>query len=365
MSTEPPAPAPGPHLPPSAGADSPFPPRPIVPPGTEEIAADPPAEPDLTPDPEAASEVAPVSLLAPGSQDDSFLQSPFSHRLGPDLPDSASDLVAAPRSGTADALAGLGVSTAPAPAHPAASNAAPPPSSSDDDVDTHPDAARPSWPMVLLGSYASAVTLALGWVLIHPPGREAAVEPFVPAAPIVAEAPEAAPRGHRVAPLAPLPADRMAQFQKPLRVGSLEITPLEARRQDVTLRRVGVSGEAAERKGQPGTIVLRVRLHNPTADLAFAPLDPAFVRARGTDVLDCFAETSAGERIYLYPLALESELGLVGQDFKELRPGETRTVVIATAPDAPRVAPESLTWRLRFRTGLEQVEAIGVSPAGK
>ena len=319
-------------------------------PGSDPMSSDTqvPAEettPAEIPPPEREPEVSPVPLLAPGSQDDSFLDSPNAHRFGPDLPDSAANLIAMAAIDTRPAM----------PAQPPAS---------DDEWEEVGPTPRASWPMVVLASYASAVTLALAWILFKPGDPEVVGKRFALAPePAKVEVPAEEPRGRRVTVVPALPADRVVPFGKTLRVGSLEITPIAAKRENVKLRRVGVAGDVVERPGLAGTIVLRIRLHNVTSDLAFAPLDPTFVRQVGSEIPDTFAESPSGERIYPYPLAVASEMGLAGQDFTELRPGETRVVAIVTAPDVSRVAPESLTWRLKLRTGIDQVEAIGVSPS--
>ena len=328
---------------------------------------------DTPPAPRASSPPA-SPLLAPGSHDDSFLLSPHCHRVGPDIGDSEYQLPTAPPTSpgsAADALfAAINVNLAP-PAAPAATTPGLAPErrdgADDDEEDDDAPPARASWPMVILGSYSSAVTLALIWVLLHPRTREPEPVPFAPAVAPIADAQparDAEPRGHRVEPVAPLPADRIARLGETLRVGALEITPVDVARRDITLRRVGVAGAAVERKGLPGTIVLRVRLRNASDDQSFAPLDPSFVRQRGSEVPPTFAEAPGGNRLYPYPLAFESEMGIVGQDFRELRPGETRDLVIVTAPASPADAnPAGLTWRLRFRTGVDQTESVGVSPA--
>ncbi|WP_435021938.1 hypothetical protein TA3x_002641 [Tundrisphaera sp. TA3] len=327
-------------------------------------AEDPPVpdRPNPDPGPRPADEgdpIPPTPILAPGSQDDSFLQSPHSHRLVPELTDSPSDLYAVPGplpGSPTDVLLG-GIDTSP-PAKPA------PPAGSSEEWDG-PDAAdaRTPWPMVLLGSYASAVTLALGFVLVRDRERGIPAE-LAPRAPVAIEVPAEGPAGRTVEPLAPLAEDRTARFGVTLRVGSLAITPLDTKRRDVVLRRVGLTGDVTERKGLPGTIILTLRLQNTSQDQVFAPFEPGFVRQRGLSSPECFAETPDGERIYPYPLAFESEMGIVGQDFAELRPGESRDVVIAMSPKAATVSPESLSWRLRLRSGVDQVESIGIAPQG-
>lgn len=344
----------------TSSTDGIIPSNPAPAPGSGPDPAHPPRPPAI--EPPATPAAPPGSLLGPGSQDDTFLQSPHRHRAAPGLfhaatrsdPGSTSDGLL----DTIDTSTPLipVVTGRPGPAAPGAS-------SSRDGEGDEGAGSRTSWPVVLLASYSSAVTLALAWLWLHPRVRDPAPVPFASAEAAAAPAPPAASGGRRVEPVAALPDDRVARIGQMLRVGALEITPLEAKRQDVALRRVGVTGATVERKGLPGTIVLRVRLRNASDDQAFAPLDPAFVRQAGADVPPTFAEAPGGVRLYPYPLALESEMGIVGQDFRELRPGEARVFAIVTAPDAPPVNPATLFWRLRLRTAIDQTGDVGVNPA--
>ena len=61
----------------------------------------------------------------------------------------------------------------------------------------------------------------------------------------------------------------------------------------------------------------------------------------------------------MFPLAVESEWSIVGQEFRELKPGESYETVVVSAPDAlDHVAPE-MTWRLRLRTDINQTDDPG------
>jgi hypothetical protein len=62
----------------------------------------------------------------------------------------------------------------------------------------------------------------------------------------------------------------------------------------------------------------------------------------------------------MFPLAIVSEWSIVGQEFRELRPGESYETLVVSAPDAlDRLAPE-MTWRIRLRTDINQTELIGI-----
>ena len=92
----------------------------------------------------------------------------------------------------------------------------------------------------------------------------------------------------------------------------------------------------------------------------FAPLDQAYLRERGEGIVDTFVRTSTDERVYPFPLAVDSEWSIVGQDFTELRPGESRVVAIVTAADAPPDSAGPFTWRIRLRTDIGRTDVIGL-----
>ncbi len=308
-------------------------------------------------------DVPPVTLLASGSNDDLFRARPALENGGVAVsPDPILGQFVPDRSGprtpsTADSFPKIDLDRRPTgPARPEFPTEDEP----DEDEDEDEPAAGTPWTTVLLASYASATTIALGWFLLTQRGREPRPEEPPPAVDSRPEPGRQASLSRVIEPPKPLPEDRIATLGQPLKVGALEVRPVDVRRQDVVLQRVDFSGRTAKQQaGGKDAFVVRLRLRNLSRDLAFAPIDQAFVRERG-GVVDSFVETASGAKIYPYPLALESELSIVGQDFAQLRPGESRVVAIATAPDAPGDDQGPFLWRIRLRTGLDQVESIGV-----
>jgi len=309
-----------------------------------------------------AAEVSSLSLLGSGSNDDTFAASPFGHRdsAGPDpiLGRYPAETPAPALPGTRDLFPSIDFSA------PATSTAGgrPRPTSGSIDDEAAPPRPSTSWPLVLVGSYASALTLALAWTLL---GQKVRDRPTArpPAAAVEEDRVDPglqAGRSRRVEPPGPISPDRVVAMGKPLRVGSLEVTPIEVRRQDVSLQRTNLEGKIQRRDGGKGAFVLNLRLRNTSADTVFAPLDQAFVRERSTGVVDTFIEAADGGKIYPYPLAVESEWSIAGQDFAELRPGESRVVAVASVPDAPVDDRGTLTWRVRLRTGIDRTDVIGV-----
>ncbi len=164
----------------------------------------------------------------------------------------------------------------------------------------------------------------------------------------------------KVEPPEPIVGEHLATMGQPLKVGDLEITPIEVRRQSVMLQRSTTFAKDDRKVGGKGALVLRLKLKNTSSDAVFSPLDQAYLRERGKEMVDTFIETESGDRIYPYPLAIESEWSIVDQDFRELRPGESRVVAIASAPDAPPDSSGPFTWRVRLRTGIDRTDLIGV-----
>jgi hypothetical protein len=221
----------------------------------------------------------------------------------------------------------------------------------------------PNWPMVVLASYASAVTLALIWWVVVPRLRgRSDVDNFSAPTP-VAVGTRRADRSREVEPPPPIPADRITVLGKPLVVGSLEVTPLDVSRTDVKLRRATLSGKREEKEGGSGAMALRLRLRNTSSDAVFAPLDEAFIRDRDDGLSESFVDLDGGCRVYLYPLPVDSEWSIAGQDFPDLKPGEAKVTRVVTAADFPSTASET-TWRIELRTGLKDSAVVGIRVPG-
>ena len=105
---------------------------------------------------------------------------------------------------------------------------------------------------------------------------------------------------------------------------------------------------------------LKVRVRNVSPDLIFAPLDEAFVRDRDHALPDGYLENDRGDRIYLYPLAVQSEWSIEGENFRELKPGEIMESNICTVEFGAAQFHSSMTWRIRLRTGIDRTEIVGV-----
>lgn len=237
-----------------------------------------------------------------------------------------------------------------------------PPSDDEFDQDYDDDSSRgaSSWLLLLVASYASAVTIGLVWVLYtHRAPRESDDADVPPAAAAKADPGRRADNSRKLTPPAPLSPDKITSLGKPLRLGGLEVTADAITTGPVELRRT-ISPEE-DRDGGVNALKLHVRLRNISKDSVFAPLDEAFVREREPATFDSFIERDDGQQIDMYPLSVFSEWGIVGQKFKELKPGAILRTQVVSATDALERKSTRMTWRVRVRTGIDQTDEFGIN----
>ncbi len=212
------------------------------------------------------------------------------------------------------------------------------------------------WGGLLLRSYASAVTLGLGWLLWS--GR--AASPPVPsreATPTRRRLAEPArPSVAAVAPAAPrVPTTTLG---KPIRVGDLEVTPLLVLRRSVRVARN--LGEEMLVQEHSDCLALTIRVTNQaTSGDAVRPIVAADL-ADG----DGFAiDVPSGPRIAMFALAPGGDWAVEDQSFPEAAPGETVDVVLLSEPLGDRRLPPGMTWRFRVATDPARMshEALGVT----
>ena len=298
-------------------------------------------EPDQTPEPEPEPEPAESHARA-----DAF-QALANLDVGADR--EASDM-------STEALAALHLESVPEP--PIETEQAPAPAPAEDDEDVVPRGVPLA--TVLLFSWASAATLGLIWVLWT--GRRLRESPEVEEAPLAVEAHadpgKRAGNSRRIVPPPVIPADHIVRLGQTIRLGALEVTPIAVASGPITLERTALERETKE--GGTNALLLRLRLKNVSTDKVLAPLDEAFLRERPRAEPDSFVETAVGETIPLYPIALESEWSIVGQVFRDLKPGESFESIVATAPDALAKTTPEMTWRIRLRTDINHTEDLGV-----
>ncbi len=228
--------------------------------------------------------------------------------------------------------------------------------------------ARFPWFQVFILSYASAVTLALSWMVLT--GRSS--RPADPATTVSTEASETAsptvpsPSLLDAKTLPPVPPENTTTLRAPddgdapapLRIGDLQVTPVS-----VALARVELEGSIDPSKYKEEaseSLVLRLRFTNLSKSQAFAPLELAYIREQASRLDRCFITTSDGKSIGAYPLAVDSEWSIVGQESVVLDPGRSFETVIASEPGVANRLSSEMMWRVRLRIGSYRTDVIGV-----
>ena len=241
--------------------EKPLPLQPDQPAGSfDAIAAAPPAA-------EAVSEPPSLANADSGPSDES--QTPGPPDALTDLPISATppEPVAQPEPGPAEAppespFGGLDFSAPPAP------KAAAPKQDEedeDDDEDYDDEPRGAGWPVVLLASYASAVTIGLLWILWgHRMAKSTDADDPFPPANTSPDPGKRAKNSRKVTPPPPIAAEHLTTFGKPVTLGGVEVTPVEVTSGPVELQRTFNPGER-QREGADA-LKLRLKVRNLTKD---------------------------------------------------------------------------------------------------
>jgi hypothetical protein len=218
--------------------------------------------------------------------------------------------------------------------------------------------ARVSWFILLLLSYSSAVTLALCWMLWTGRAFLGSEPPATGTSqPGVEHTAKPAESKSSVAP-PPIPAENLTSLGKTIRVGELEITPLQIVACPLQLVRSIDPSDVRDEESE--SLVLQLKLTNVSREHAFAPLEAALVREQSSSMDRPYITTSSGARIHHFPLALDSEWLIAGQSFPVLQPGETMETLLASESIAAGRPTGEMTWRVRLRIGIYRSDMIGV-----
>ena len=233
----------------------------------------------------------------------------------------------------------------------------------DDDYEDEPRGASLGF-VLLLKDYASAVTIGLAYVLWTGKTIWHKEDDFLPPVDERVDPGQRAKFSRRLAPPPPIAKDHMTTLGKPLKIGGIEITPVAVTSGPIVLKHM-IGGNETKTEGTDA-LKLQIKVRNVSKDLVFTcPLDESFLREREAGVTDSYIELPEGANIEMFPLAVTSEWAIVGQDIKELKPGETHVTQIVSSKDAlGRKAPE-MTWRVRLRTGIDSTQYLGVRFSGK
>jgi hypothetical protein len=218
---------------------------------------------------------------------------------------------------------------------------------------------RGIWLPMLLLSYSSAVTLGLAWVLwtgrtIHSSAHSTPSDATQAADLPAGKLPDDGPKSQ----LPPIPAENVASLGQTVRIGDIEITPLSVTLAPVELVR---TIEPAEyRVEELNSLVLRFKLTNLSTEHPCKPLARSLIRDAAATLDRSFVETQDGGKIALYPLAVESEWLIAGQEFSVLKPGESVATLVASEPVTEDRLREEMSWRIRLRIGPYRTDILGV-----
>jgi len=216
------------------------------------------------------------------------------------------------------------------------------------------------WFQVLILSYASAVTLALSWIVLT--GRSSrSVESsasisMAPSEPVLPRKPGPAVVDTKSQP--PIPAENITTIDAPLRIGDLKMTPVSVALSRVEL--VGAIDPSKYREEDSESLVLKLRFTNLSKKQPFAPLELAYLREQASRLDRCFITTSDGTTIGAFPLAVDSEWSIVGQECPVLEPGQSFEAIIASEPGVSNRLSSEMIWRVRLRIGTYRTDVIGV-----
>jgi hypothetical protein len=214
-----------------------------------------------------------------------------------------------------------------------------------------------SWSQILLLSYASSITIALIWMLWTGRWSRSAAPPSAttdqPAIDSSTRLVEPLP----ALPAVPIPPENRARIGQTIQLGDLEVTPLTVISTPVELVR---SIEPNKRRREEECLVLRLKFTNVSKEHTFAPLALNLVRERGLRPHEPYIATSEGSSIRLFPLAVDSEWAIVGQEFTTLQPGGAVETFVVAEPGSGQNLPPEMTWRVRVRTGVYRTDMLGV-----
>jgi hypothetical protein len=160
-----------------------------------------------------------------------------------------------------------------------------------------------------------------------------------------------------------LAPENVMELGQTLRLGDLEIKPVRITLRSVPLERRMLDGEPEWREGGERALWLTIRLRNVSKQAEFSPLDEVFLREPDRGLPPSYIESaSCNERLYLYPLPVQSEWTIAGQAIGSLRPGEMVETAVVSAAEAPVRLPRDPRWRLQLRVGpdAQQTATIGI-----
>ena len=221
--------------------------------------------------------------------------------------------------------------------------------------------------LVIVGSYASAITIVLVYTLLF--SRTSNLESLPDLVPPKTKKGDITwnynPPKNEVAPGHTLTLGQSRRF------GNVKVTPIGVTRG--TIRFEHFSGQAGlERSPSEPILKLWVKFENVSRNQTFAPLDPHMLFTRdsrnmGQNVRANSFIALTSNRVknkadaYIFDLPVQSEFRMVGQSLgRELDPGENLETFVPSDEEARNLNGE-LVWRFQFRKGYHPKSMRGVT----
>ena len=133
-----------------------------------------------------------------------------------------------------------------------------------------------------------------------------------------------------------------------VRIGEVEITPLSVALVPIELVRTIEPVEY--RVEERNSLVLRFKLTNLSNQQSLKPLARSLISDAASPLDRSFVVLPDGGKIEVYPLAVESEWLISGQEFSILKPGESVATLVASEPVRDDRLAEEMTWRVRLES---------------
>jgi len=227
----------------------------------------------------------------------------------------------------------------------------------------------------LLLSYASAVTIACGYLLwvLSVSQRTLDLPDLVPPTP---------PKGGKtnvrlfkwLPPEKEVPVANILRLGESRRFGSILVTPLRVTRGPIEFEYFDRDSE--QRKDSEGPVLkLHLQFANVSKDQEFVPLDSTLVFTKELDkkkayglfftnnfVCNVSERAKRAAHVLVFDQSPDSPWLIKGQNLdRELRPGEVLNTYIATTPEQIETLEGDLVWRVHFRKGYNPKSLRGVT----
>ena len=222
--------------------------------------------------------------------------------------------------------------------------------------------------LIVVGSYASAVTIVLVYMLVF--GRISALESL----------PDMRPPTNKNGDISwqfnpasnNLPSGHVLSLGDSQRFGSVRVTPVKVTRGPLKFEHYTGQAGMARDPSEP-VLKLWVKFENVSRDQTFIPLDPwvlftrrsidmgRIIQANGFLSLEANRKDPKATRFFFFDMPIHSEFRIVGQNLnRELSPGEAVETFIPSEEDA-RSLSGALVWRFQFRKGYNRQSERGVT----